>query len=142
VIGSDRTSIRYAPKRGGDDEDLRDRLKALARERRRFGHRRLHGLLRREGYEVNRKRVQRIYREEKLMVRKLAGGKGRWEHGAPSRRRCGRTSGGASTSCQTSSPWPENGVKLKSTSDSRFGWMKDGGHVNSKFRLHRDQVLA
>jgi putative transposase len=74
VIGTDRTSIRYAPKRA-DDSELRDRLKALAQERRRFGYRRLHVLLRREGHEVNRKRVQRIYREEKLMVRKRGGRK-------------------------------------------------------------------
>ena len=74
VIGSDRTSIRYVPKRE-EDAELRDRLKALAQERLRFGYRRLHVLLRREGHEVNRKRVQRIYREEKLMVRKRGGRK-------------------------------------------------------------------
>jgi putative transposase len=74
VIGTDRTSIRYAPKRD-DDSELRGSLKALAQERRRFGYRRLHVLLRREGHEVNRKQVQRIYREEKLMVRKRGGRK-------------------------------------------------------------------
>ena len=46
-----------------DDGALRERLKALAQERRRFGYRRLHVLLRREGHAVNKKRVQRIYRE-------------------------------------------------------------------------------
>ncbi len=51
------------------------RLKALAEERRRFGYRRLHVLLRREGHAVNRKRVQRIYREEKLTVRRRGGRK-------------------------------------------------------------------
>ncbi|MEM9049662.1 MAG: IS3 family transposase [Pseudomonadota bacterium] len=69
VLGSGRTSIRYAPK-PADDSELRDRLKAFAQARRRFGHRRLHGPLRHEGHVINRKRVQRIYREEKLMVRK------------------------------------------------------------------------
>lgn len=53
---------------------MRERLKALAVERR-FGYRRLHVLLRREGHAVNRKRVQRIYREEKLMVRRRGGRK-------------------------------------------------------------------
>ena len=43
---------------------------ALARERPRYGYRRLHVLLRREGYEVNHKRVHRIYRREGLMVRR------------------------------------------------------------------------
>nr|P17983.1 RecName: Full=Insertion element ISR1 uncharacterized 11 kDa protein A1 [Rhizobium sp.]CAA29831.1 unnamed protein product [Rhizobium sp.] len=41
-------------------------------ERRRFGYRRLHVLLRREGHAVNRKRVQRIYRDEQLTVRRRA----------------------------------------------------------------------
>lgn len=74
VLGVDRTSVRYRATRP-DDGALRDRLKALAQERRRFGYRRLHVLLRREGHAVNRKRVQRIYREEKLMVRRRGGRK-------------------------------------------------------------------
>jgi putative transposase len=44
-------------------------------ERRRFGYRRLHVLLRREGHVVNRKRVYRLYREERLMVRRRGGRK-------------------------------------------------------------------
>ena len=55
--------------------NLRERLKALAQERRRFGYRRLHVLLRREGHAVNRKRVQRLYREERLTVRRRGGRK-------------------------------------------------------------------
>ena len=47
----------------------------LAGERRRFGYRRLHVLLRREGHAVNRKRVQRLYCEEKLAVRRRGGRK-------------------------------------------------------------------
>ncbi len=74
VIGVDRTSIRYRAKRP-DDAELRERLKALAHERRRFGYRRLHVLLRREGRLVNRKRVQRLYQEERLMVRRRSGRK-------------------------------------------------------------------
>ena len=54
---------------------LRERLRSLAQERRRFGYRRLHVLLRREGHAVNRKRVQRLYREEKLTVRRRGGRK-------------------------------------------------------------------
>ena len=74
VLGVDRTSVRYQATRPSDVE-LRERLKALAAERRRFGYRRLHVLLRREGHTVNRKRVQRIYREEKLTVRRRGGRK-------------------------------------------------------------------
>ncbi len=53
-----------------DDPVLRERLKELARVRRRFGSRRLHVFLRREGHEVNHKRLFRIYREENLNVRR------------------------------------------------------------------------
>ena len=74
VIGTDRSSVRYVATRP-DDGHLRERLKALAQERRRFGYRRLHVLLRREGHLVNRKRVQRLYREEKLTVRRRGGRK-------------------------------------------------------------------
>ena len=74
ALGVDRTSVRYQATRP-DDGALRDRLKALAQERRRFGYRRLHVLLRREGHAVNRKRIQRIYREERLTVRRRGGRK-------------------------------------------------------------------
>ena len=74
VLGADRTSERYRATRPADTE-LRERLKALAQERCRFGYRRLHVLLQREGHAVNRKRVQRLYREEKLTVRRRGGRK-------------------------------------------------------------------
>ena len=48
---------------------LRERLKELASQRRRFGYRRLHALLRREGWRVNHKAVHRIYVEQGLQVR-------------------------------------------------------------------------
>ena len=74
VIGCVRMMIRYRSRRP-DDPHLRERLRALAKERRRFGYRRLHVLLRREGFAVNHKRLFRIYREERLMVRKRGGRK-------------------------------------------------------------------
>lgn len=74
VIGADRSSIRYRSLRP-DDSGLRTRLRELAHERRRFGYKRLHVLLRREGWEVNHKRVLRLYREEKLIVRRRSGRK-------------------------------------------------------------------
>ncbi|QZO02090.1 IS3 family transposase [Chenggangzhangella methanolivorans] len=74
VVGADRMSVRYEGTRG-DDTVLRGRLNELAAERRRFGYRRLHVLLKREGHAVNRKRVQRLYREEKLAVRRRGGRK-------------------------------------------------------------------
>ena len=65
------SSFRYKS-RSASIEGLRERLIALARERPRFGYRRLHVLLRREGYEINHKRVHRLYRREDLMVRRKA----------------------------------------------------------------------
>lgn len=74
AIGFCRMTVRYETRRS-DDHDLRERMKALAHERRRFGYRRLHVLLRREGHLVNHKRLFRLYREEKLTVRKRGGRK-------------------------------------------------------------------
>lgn len=74
LIGADRSMIRYQALRP-DDGALRSRLRELAHERRRFGYRRLHALLRQEGALVNRKRTQRLYREEGLSVRKRRGRK-------------------------------------------------------------------
>jgi putative transposase len=53
-----------------ENQRLRVRLRELAEERRRWGYRRLHVLLKREGWVVNSKRVYRIYVEEKLVVRR------------------------------------------------------------------------
>ena len=74
VIGADRTSVRYLPRRG-DDSDLRARLRALSAERRRFGYRRLHLLLRREGVVINHKKLRRLYALERLQVRRRGGRK-------------------------------------------------------------------
>jgi len=63
-----RSSLRYEA-HGDQDLPLRARLKELAELRRRFGYRRLHVLLRREGWRVNHKRVQRLYGEERLSLR-------------------------------------------------------------------------
>ena len=56
--------------RRAEQAGLRERIKELAAERRRFGYRRLHALLRREGWRVNHKAVHRIYVEEGLQVRR------------------------------------------------------------------------
>ncbi|WP_156415315.1 IS3 family transposase [Sphingobium baderi] len=69
VIDADRMSVRYRSARD-DDAGLREKLRELANQRRRFGYRRLHILLRREGIMINRKKTQRLYREEGLAVRR------------------------------------------------------------------------
>ena len=67
--GFARSSQRY-PARRDDRAALRARLHTLALLRPRWGYRRLYVLLRREGHLVNRKLVQRLYREEGLTVRR------------------------------------------------------------------------
>jgi putative transposase len=74
VIEADRTSMRYRSVRP-DDAALRARLRELAAVRRRFGYRRLLLLLRREGVRVNHKKLRRLYREERLQVRRRGGRK-------------------------------------------------------------------
>jgi transposase InsO family protein len=54
---------------------LREKLRELAHQRRRFVYRRLHILLRREGLRINHKKTQRLYREEGLTVRRRKGRK-------------------------------------------------------------------
>jgi putative transposase len=63
------------PLRRPDDVPIRQRLWELALERRRFGYRRLHIPLRREGIVLNHKKLYGLYREERLIVRKRGGRK-------------------------------------------------------------------
>jgi hypothetical protein len=69
IVAVDRSTVRYRAKRP-DDAALRARLRELADQRRRFGYRRLHVLLRGEGWTMNRKKTQRLYGEEGLAVRR------------------------------------------------------------------------
>ncbi len=68
IVGADRSMIRYRHRRSVDTE-LRQRLRALARQHHRYGYRRLHILLRRDGETAGRNRIYRLYREEGLSVR-------------------------------------------------------------------------
>jgi putative transposase len=72
TLGVNRTSVRYRSRRP-TDEALRERLRALAAVRRRFGYRRLFVLLRRAGETSSRNRVYRVYRAEGLSVRRRKG---------------------------------------------------------------------
>ena len=68
LMGIAMSSYRYRTKRS--DEPLRTRLVELAREKPRFGYRRLQVLLRRSGEQVNHKRLHRVYREAGLAIRR------------------------------------------------------------------------
>jgi putative transposase len=94
--------LRYKTTRA-DDAALRQRLKAIARERRRFGYRRLHVLLKREGYVINHKKLFRLYREEKLAVRRRGGRKRAIGTRAPMMAPTAPNDAGPSTSCRINS---------------------------------------
>ena len=67
-----RSSLQYTARRNELNEVLRAKIKELAGTRIRYGYRRLAVLLRREGWEVNDKRVHRLYRQEGLSLRAKA----------------------------------------------------------------------
>jgi putative transposase len=68
VVGVSRSTWRYRSQ-AQDQTVLRLRLRDLAATRVRYGYRRLHVLLKREGWQVTHKRVDRLYREEGLGIR-------------------------------------------------------------------------
>jgi putative transposase len=69
ILTVNRRAVRYQPVRGDVNAALRMRIKDLAATRIRYGQRRIYVLLRREGWQVNIKRVARIYRAEGLAIR-------------------------------------------------------------------------
>lgn len=70
LLELDRATYRYEPRPDRNCE-LREALVALARQKPRYGYRRLWALLTRRGWKVNEKRIYRLYRQEGLMVRRL-----------------------------------------------------------------------
>ncbi|WP_088580383.1 IS3 family transposase [Burkholderia ubonensis] len=70
LVGLSRSVLHYEAKPDQENEALTARLVELAHERRRFGYRRLHALVEREGIHANHKRVHRLYREAGLTVRR------------------------------------------------------------------------
>jgi len=64
LVGMAPRVYRYRSRRP-DDVSLRSRLRKLAGERRRFGYRRLHLVLKRQGVAINWKKLYRLYREER-----------------------------------------------------------------------------
>jgi transposase InsO family protein len=81
ALGQPRSTQRLAPRRDSEEERLVKRMLELVAERPRFGARRIHALLRAEGWRANRKRVHRLWKKHGLRVpvrraKKRAGGSG------------------------------------------------------------------
>lgn len=93
LVGIARSVARYRS-RAVEPPGLRERLCALAAERRRYGYRRLWVLLRREQFLVNHKRVYRLYREEGLMVQRRK-----------RKRMCGAGRVPTTSACQRNQRW-------------------------------------
>ena len=109
IAGQHRSTQRHQPRRGRDRDDaLRERLRRLSAEHPRWGYRLAWGAVRNEGWAVNRKKIQRLWREEGLRVpqrkrKRLRLG----ESTVPARAAAGRaaaTTSGRSTSSSTRPP--------------------------------------
>ncbi len=70
LLGVDRGSYRYEP-RPDRNQELREALVTLARQKPRYGYRRLHALLSRRDHPASVMRIYRLYRAEGLAVRRL-----------------------------------------------------------------------
>ena len=68
AVGQHRSTQRHHPRSRDADEPIRRRLRGISKADPRFGYRRAWAVLQREGFTVNRKRVQRLWRDEGLRV--------------------------------------------------------------------------
>jgi len=68
IAGQHRSTQRHEPQAAPGDAALRRRLREISEDKKRWGYRRAHARLVEEGWSVNRKRVQRLWREEGLRV--------------------------------------------------------------------------
>ncbi|HKI66924.1 MAG TPA: DDE-type integrase/transposase/recombinase [Solirubrobacterales bacterium] len=68
IAGQHRSTQRHEPQVAPDDAALRKRLREISTDKKRWGYRRAHARLIEEGWEVNKKRVQRLWRDEGLRV--------------------------------------------------------------------------
>lgn len=74
LVGVDRSTVRYKNRRA-DESLLKEKIRRIALEKRRFGYRRIHMLLKRSGEHINHKKVFRIYQSLGLKVVKRGGRK-------------------------------------------------------------------
>jgi putative transposase len=68
IVGQHRSTQRHTPAEPDPDRGLRVWLRRFSEKHSRWGYRRAHAVLVREGHRVNRKKVQRLWREEGLRV--------------------------------------------------------------------------
>ena len=76
LVGLSRSTLRYEAVEYAANELLAERIVTLAHQGRRFGYRRIHAMLRREGVHANHKRVYRLYRDAQLAIKQRKRRKG------------------------------------------------------------------
>jgi transposase InsO family protein len=118
VVEQPRSSQRYAPRGVERDRELVRCLLELARQHPRYGYRRMAALLRREGWVVNRKRVQRLWRQEGL--------------GVPVRQRKRRPAGSSENRCVRRRADQD---RLLRTMDEVFRQDSSGQLMNDRIKL-------
>lgn len=69
LLDRPRSTIRYRPKQREEEQELIQAIRRLARKHRRFGYRKIHALLKNDAWEVNVKRVRRLWNQMGLRVR-------------------------------------------------------------------------
>ena len=117
VLNQPRSTQRRKPKRRDDEVALVKRLRELVRERPRFGYRRMAVLLRGEGWQVNTKRIYRLWRQEGLKV--------------PKKKRKRRSLGTSSNACHcrraehTDHVWTWDFVFDRTTSGNALKWLSN-----------------
>ena len=99
VLGQSRSTQRYTRRGRGDEDRLLVEMRRIARRRPRFGSPRIHAALRERGWQVNHKRVERLWREEGMQVPKKQ-----------CKRRRSSVCGGSQNSCVQKRPLRPNHV--------------------------------
>lgn len=74
LVGANRSTVRYTSRKA-QSEDLKQEIKEVAMEHRRYGYRRIHLVMKRRGKKINHKKIYRIYKELGLKVLKRGGRK-------------------------------------------------------------------
>jgi len=74
LVGANRTSVRYVSHKT-EEELLQEKITSIAHEKRRYGYRPIHVLLKREGVNINHKKLFRVYKQLGLKVLKRGGRK-------------------------------------------------------------------
>ncbi len=85
LIGLSQNSKRYRPIDKSEDERIKERLVSLSARWKRFGYRRLHIMLRREGVQINHKKTYRLYKTAGLTLQKRSKKKKYEKRGMPER---------------------------------------------------------